>query len=1420
MSFTLVIEDIFRFAGARTRVVTGTLKGGAAAVGDSVSVSTSAGETRTSVTRLLVGGNAAQTAPEGAQVGMTFALLEILPVLGGTVQSARPDQPGQPILKLSDLSFDGTIAGGPTLLLPLRIETAFEGLQLRLRAFPDSLHIASDESRISASEELLARQYLVAVAAGQPAALLRPAIDTALGSARASFVLEQIRVGSTKRADEPLATARPVARCLPHRLFGAAFRRGRVIAAARGLEIPREVPVGPAPGDTDFLGAAALSWLSDFDAALAIGMALEMTLPDRDSFDRLVVFGVGEDARQDQSALEALMHSHNQRANGVTLPEPGQPTKGGGVISPTTKRTRAGGARLAGALGLDAVPLSQDAPDIEQVRTVLADLIFEAAVRPAAEFLFDSDPALSSGETSQQIDNFKKRFLALRPDGVLPILRVGEDPVALTIAALDATPRNGMDPLRAIIESRAMLAQESRDVRRSEAALPGYEPTITTLARHDRGQIWRARDFLPPELVLDILTNLPDPDRRLAAERAFANITDRAGLLVAAHGVAGPHATSDGAQFSDFAAQLCGSLVAPGAEDSTTLELNDPNLENLLAVGPLLSRLQQRLDPKLKEQIEHGPLSLLAVFAEHLFVRALAEIEAAHRTSNSKERSELLGHGHWKIPKEGPERLRLAVAAILRLNGGPLRDLAENAAGSQSTPRHALEILMVLPDQLEQLAKTPPRITHRVMAGLLDTVSHRADVWEELAAKDILDLQRSNADRTLCVGAYGVIEGPLPVPITQQAPAQYITAPSARLATTLAILWRARKGLAWHDPGSEALLPADLSRETMSTAQPLLAALRRGDDLSDSLAVLVIDHLQRVGAAGLEADIAGVYPAQNATPATALFDGLAFLDDTSLQRWSNVPVAVSDAHGALTAAAAALRQVLVAEGASALSEGRPEAAQAALAGLGSGAAPPDDISVSHARMAGETVALHVALATDWLDSGASGTDLRAILAPELAQIANLLLGPIAGQVNTRDGRTLLLSAMVSSALELAYIMAPGRDGRALLMSQARTRLNLEPHQTFAFDRAADDTLWLAGRLFLALANHGPLMPQHLGVVVQEGWREDAITQAMARTRSTVQKWRAQFRRIGERVVRDPITLPILPGNLIRTDSITLADTFITPHPILDRILGNLNVSTGPRGLMEIGNILGQRLTDADAAGTPEDALKALLGDLPIVLPFRLADSSVFDQGKRLKHAGPSALLHWMEDSATVQDTLEPLADLMSARNGDMPATAMQWNEDGAVPNGPETDWIGGPRTKDDVYPATASCVVVGDISTRSRQIAGLYLDGWPETIPPLTGETGIVIDIDAPSARAPQVAILGVRTTPSEQWNPTNVAWLVHQVVDRAQARLLGPTDWSDEIQIEPLIRNLGATLPMLMVEHDIAALAAGYCVKRNESDM
>ncbi|MCC7214357.1 MAG: hypothetical protein IT387_05820, partial [Nitrospira sp.] len=233
----------------------------------------------------------------------------------------------------------GTVATThPLLLLPVRLETRFAprrtgtGTDLLLRVYPDDIHIDSHEPGVTTEEERWGTQFwqqIAAVPAGpEQVERKRQAwqqLTERFGTTRAAWIahaLDPARSQAVTRRDDTWTRA-PYTQALPDRWVAIGYRGDKAHITAWGKPIPETVAVGPAPRGTTLLEGNGLPpidegmrWVTDFDAAEAVGMGLRIPLSDEDAqagFDRVVVLGTKAswDAATTATRLAQLLEAHH-----------------------------------------------------------------------------------------------------------------------------------------------------------------------------------------------------------------------------------------------------------------------------------------------------------------------------------------------------------------------------------------------------------------------------------------------------------------------------------------------------------------------------------------------------------------------------------------------------------------------------------------------------------------------------------------------------------------------------------------------------------------------------------------------------------------------------------------------------------------------------------------------------------------------------------------------------------------------------------------------------------------------------------------------------------------------------------------------------------------------------------------------------
>lgn len=213
----------------------------------------------------------------------------------------------QQTLRATIRNLDPTV---PLLLLPVRLETRYEpapSTRLRVRIYPDDIHrtLHEPEPELTEAEAQAGHEFWRACWKAAPNDQRRAwtLLVAAVGPQRAAWVVRVLRPGNRRTDPEPqfppytkrdaLWTRPERAELLPDCWYVEAWRGDVPIATATGGLIDRPLDVGPDPmSGGDDLVDPGMRWMTDFDAAVDVGMGLTIDLPDRDKVDLLLVFGV------------------------------------------------------------------------------------------------------------------------------------------------------------------------------------------------------------------------------------------------------------------------------------------------------------------------------------------------------------------------------------------------------------------------------------------------------------------------------------------------------------------------------------------------------------------------------------------------------------------------------------------------------------------------------------------------------------------------------------------------------------------------------------------------------------------------------------------------------------------------------------------------------------------------------------------------------------------------------------------------------------------------------------------------------------------------------------------------------------------------------------------------------------------------
>lgn len=414
------------------------------------------------------------------------------------------EKPMQLVEQLSDAT--------PFLLLPVKVETKFAknasgGNELWVRFFPDAVAVSSHEDELMDSEVEAGQQYWTNIWEAEQNDLTEEELQdakrgawNALASrfkpARSLWIaqqtqplnwvpeelaeIEELEFPSveTKAASWTLA---PRTKVMPDRFVVTTLQKQgdnyvQALPPVVGAVVPDTLILGPDPSqlegefgrdiETGELKVdPGMAWLTDFDKAVEVGMAVRIPLPDpwyRTGFDRLVVLGLrlSSDELESKKLVEDLLH--NQRyTGGIAFVPQGTPTNnsedvpsGFNSFDPSNEKSfqlldnpanvaawqstfnhdlKVDGQRFAEALGIEyqaVAPLENaDRSDVSEA------IAMNAALYPATlgDFLKHMVGPVFDDNTRNLLQGFFQSNVTGR--GQIPAFRVGNQPYGVLVTS-------------------------------------------------------------------------------------------------------------------------------------------------------------------------------------------------------------------------------------------------------------------------------------------------------------------------------------------------------------------------------------------------------------------------------------------------------------------------------------------------------------------------------------------------------------------------------------------------------------------------------------------------------------------------------------------------------------------------------------------------------------------------------------------------------------------------------------------------------------------------------------------------------------------------------------------------------------------------------------------------------------------------
>ncbi|HWV95486.1 MAG TPA: hypothetical protein VNZ24_14265, partial [Vicinamibacterales bacterium] len=778
----------------------------------------------------------------------------------------------------------------PLVLFPVRLETRFFGQELRIRVFPDKIHVDTHEPELTADEVEWGKHFHTLLWNATTEEARKNAwqqLADRYGAERASWVARQLT--PTNPAERPAKppkfpsppvrpeaqknetwTRAPRTTVLPDQWIATAFVQGMSAVTVAGNLIPDTLPVGPNPqvtvleGDETLAIDDGMKWMVDFNEAERLGMAVRLPLPATAGagpprINLLLVFGVKRslDSIASSTRLRELIEAHKY-TDGLSLVTQGTPTNntedatsGFTTDDPGHDQTfrlildelqfQAGdgsdGDELSKALGLPPELLARtgnaDAREQQDARNMNRALwpstwgYYLEQMMGLGDFNGQQPGAFPEASIDANLQWAQQHFVDhVRAGGPLPTLRAGKQPYGIL-------PVTALDLWGPTPEDGK---QASRD-----AAVVAFVRRLL--------DYWGDESRTAPRMG-----NHADPDIDFAEVFAMDGLS----TSYAIRNIFGLFYTQELFEFLHTPppdvwnrvqrSQAIGALgliagirgVTPRAAltlcDPMRSGLSLPLVQSSSSVDFSFNYIDQLLKaPNLDALLQHAsipaPFSLMYLLLRHSMMVEYANAAARVLGREPHLRAEPEHVRFTSLPMETPLD-RITAAA---LHTGPA--FTEPADGNVQDFRKSLEALKVLKtDKLSML-----------MRGALDLSSHRLDAWVTSFATKRLKTMRQKDPAGVYLGGYGWVEDLQPGPPRTEVtppPAEpgpvfglrndpgFVHAPSLDHAATVAVLRSGHLTRFGRTPDPQAdPLAIDLSSERARTAQFLLDGVRSGQPL-------------------------------------------------------------------------------------------------------------------------------------------------------------------------------------------------------------------------------------------------------------------------------------------------------------------------------------------------------------------------------------------------------------------------------------------------------------------------------------------------------------------------------------------------------------------------------------------------------------
>ncbi len=1294
------------------------------------------------------------------------------------------------------LDRERTLFGDPTddviALLPVRLETSFAGpRKIRVRVYPDDVHIDSLDTALTEEERETGRRFW---RQGGDDKAWRRVLDE-IGPRRAAWVAHATREGSTPTIRPPHKRRQPRASTLPTAWRFLGITDGRTVTHKVGRPIPTPLSLGVLDPD-ERAGDGHADWLVDFDAAVRVGMATTLSLPEGvDHLDQLFVVGVQDAPRRESTErLFGTLRAH-AFTSGMAFLEPGTPTNNtpesrsdwSSKPRRTLPRRRepelhddTDARRLAKAFGflggdfLAGLPGGErtvDAPPRAMAMLAWNGLMHEFMTDAVSGAELFGHP-FSDGDQAVFIPLRRHAVSTVRSRGPMPTVRIGAQPYGvLPVSSPDEwRPEPGSPAEVMLLPWLLRLRNHWR-----AALVPGWIPRVSDGRPADRTSV-EALVRLPTARDL-VIRRVRTTDEAIA--KLDKRIPPRPGPTLSVGGI-------------PFNSRL---RWAVPTELVSNVAWNGPD------APPDYRKLVPRLsDPKRDRKVVRESAefyrNILDVVDQTMrpreFLRKWYDVRAGSitRTSrtifdnpeNQDDQSfvlRVLDATGWPIVGSLAIVDDLGAAMNLPSTVDAMMELVHDDVDERFIERERRRMAQwrdragVVLEHLDHLAAVPEGELLPLVFEVLDVLSHRWDAWAtSLPTRRIFDM-RYAGQGGVRLGGYGWVENLRRDPTPGERSDGYIHTPSLQHAATAAVL---RSGYLGHE--GETSFAVDLSSRRVRAARWVLAGVRRGQDLGSLLGYRVeralhdqqrddlIGELRRhfgavsVAPDAAEADDPTWQRSHEAITARNVVDGMAMARDP--QRVRDVVQAmgtepsdpvISTVVDELVDVFDAVGDLVLAESVHQLVGGNPLRAGIAADTLGRGEQVPDRFDVVRTPHRGRAITHRILTVMPSRPGPANGWSRDALtdLDPALDAWVGHLLGP-------------------AGAYRLQGTVRPGDDDEVASFDVRGGRLGIS---ALGLVLAAAEP---EGRLHRVLREHAGVTAG--AVQLESDGGLSSVTSSVRSLLGSAQPLRPEQ-------VGGSHDLDVLRRR-VRSFVTALTD---------DETRRSLGIRGGTGRLTAA---LDRPQDEADWLPRVTEALTELLGaGIPVAPPVRSG-------GLPEAHGGVavSDVTNWVRRFGTVRGAVRSWHDLVTldaVRRGAAPALSVA-----QAPRG--GDWVGADLDPTDRPRAREHWVRHAPDGIPDGPFVGYVTDEWVEVLPgsdalaatkrgakavPAASElTGLSFHFDRPDAKAPQAILVAVPPDRERGWTPDTLALVVRDTLELAKLRAVDLADLPLLDDLLPVVRS------------------------------